>query len=315
MKTAACICVVAMTVPAGAHMVSISTGEARLEGRKLHYELRMPLYEVAHVRNPENILLDYIRFEGAQLRQKNCRAEPDTYVCTADYEFEAEPERLKVECKFYTVTVPNHVHLLRASHGDRSDQAVLDLSFPRSEIRFRPPSGWETMMSQIGGGMMRSLGGAAQLLFLASLVLAARSLRELMALTGCFLLGQALSCAIVPSLQWQPAPRFVEAAAALTIAYLAVEILVLPAAGQRWAVVAVLGLFHGLGLALFVRSTDYSPALVLSGAALAEVPVIAAFAWLFHKITRAAPAIRLVRVCASALVAVGLVWFFVRLRS
>ena len=315
MRAGAWICVAAACLPLGAHMVSISTGEARLEGRRLHYELRMPLYEVTHVKNPEKILLDYIRFEGAQLRQKNCRAEPDNYVCTADYEFETEPDRLKVECKFHSVTVPNHVHLLRASYGDRSDQAVLDLSFPSSEIRFRPPSAWETAMAQIGGGMMRALGGAAQLLFLASLVLAARTRRELMALTGFFLVGQALSCAIVPSLKWQPAPRFVEAAAALTIAYLAVEILALPTAGQRWAVVGVLGLFHGLGLALFIRSTDYSPPLVLAGVALAELPVIAAFAWVFHRITQAAPALRLVRVCASALVAVGLVWFFVRLRS
>lgn len=314
MRALSTICLAA-AAPLAAHMVSISTGEARLAGRRLHYELRMPLYEVAHVKDPGNLLLGYIRFEGSRLVQKNCRAEPDTYVCTAEYEFDAEPDRLKVECKFYTVTVPNHVHLLRASFGDRSDQAVFDLSFPRGEIRFRPPSAWETAISQIGGGMMNAIGGAAQLLFLASLVLAARSRRELVQLAAMFFLGQVLSGTLVPTLKWQPAPRFVEAAAALTIAYLAVEILMLPEAGKRWAVLGVLGLFHGLGLALFVRSAEYSPAYVLAGVALGELPVIAGLAWLFDRIRRAAPPLRLVRICASALFAVGLIWFFVRLRS
>jgi hypothetical protein len=296
-------------------MVSLSTGDARIEGRRLRYELRMPLYEVAHVKDAGSILLDHIRFSGAKLLEKSCKNDADTFVCTAVYEFAAEPDRLEVECKFYTVTVPNHVHLLRAYLGDKSDQAVFDLSFPRGEIRFRPPSAFESALTEIGAGMLRALGGAAQLLFLGSLVLAARSRRELLTLAGMFFLGQAISCVIVPRLSWQPAPRFVEAAAALTIAYLAVEILLLPEAGKRWAVLGVLGLFHGLGLALFVSSTQYSPAWVLSGVALAEFPVIFGLMWLFARLTRMAPAIQPVRVCASVLFAVGVIWFFLRLRS
>ena len=70
---------------------------------------------------------------------------------------------------------------------------------------------------------------------------------------------------------WQPAPRFVEAATALAVAYLAVEILLLPQAGARWLVAGVLGALHGLYFHLFVQTTGYSPALVLLGAALAEV--------------------------------------------
>jgi hypothetical protein len=41
-------------------------------------------------------------------------------------------------------------------------------------------------------------------------------------------------------------PKFLEAAAALSTAYLAVEKLLVPQAGQRWLVVAILGVFHGL---------------------------------------------------------------------
>jgi hypothetical protein len=54
---------------------------------------------------------------------------------------------------------------------------------------------------------------------------------------------------------------------------------------------------------------------VLTGVALAEVPVVLGLTWLFARLNRMAPALRPVRVCASALFAVGIIWFFVRLRS
>ena len=99
---------------------------------------------------------------------------------------------------------------------------------------------------------------------------AARSRKELLYLVGMFVAGQALACVLVPAINWNPAPRFVEAAAALTIAYLAVEVLLLPKAGQRWLVVGVLGVFHGLYLSLFLRETRFSMFYVLPGAAAAD---------------------------------------------
>ena len=40
-----------------AHVVSMSSGELHVEGRMGSYELRIPMYEVAHVSNPETALL------------------------------------------------------------------------------------------------------------------------------------------------------------------------------------------------------------------------------------------------------------------
>jgi hypothetical protein len=140
-------------------------------------------------------------------------------------------------------------------------------------------------------------------LFLAAMALAARSRRELLALAAMFLAGQIAAVAIVPHLAWQPAARFVEAAAALTIAYLAVEILLLSKAGSRWLIAGVLGVFHGLYFCLFVRTTQYSPALVLSGAALAEVLVLLLFALILWRLSRWN------RVSAACLLVFGLVWF------
>jgi hypothetical protein len=306
--------------PACAHVVSMSSGDLTIEGTRAHYELRMPQYEIAHVASPERVLLEHVRFSSggreARLLAKSCGADGrDTYVCTADYEFSAPVERLDVECTFAAITVPNHVHLLRAEMAGKHDQALFDISFPHATMRFRPPTPMETAVTESGAGFMRALGGAVQILFLAALALAARSGKELLALAGMFLAGQIASVLIVPHTAWQPAPRFVEAAAALTIAYLAVEILLLPEAGARWLVAGALGAFHGLYFHLFLQTSGYRPGFVLAGAALAEITAIAILGLAFRRIGHAARALRPVEVSASALLVFGMAWFFLRLRG
>jgi len=308
-------------VPAAAHMVSISTGDIAIQGTHGSYEFRMPLYEIAHVEKPEQALRTAIRFFawGSEAKQTKfqCRndAGENALVCKAEYEFVRPVEILEARSTFHSITVPNHVHLLRASMDGKADQAVLDLSFPNAELRFRPPTALELATQQSAGGALRAIGGAAQWLFLAALVMAARSRRELALLTVLFLLGEALACILVPATSWRPAPRFVEAATALTIAYLAVEIWLLPEAGQRWAVAGVLGLFHGLYFLLFIESSDYSAAWVLTGVAVAEVAVIGLLAWIFPKLTRPFQALQPVRILSILLLATGLGWFFLRLRN
>ncbi|MGH9672227.1 MAG: hypothetical protein ACRD44_03520, partial [Bryobacteraceae bacterium] len=231
-----CLCLLVAT-PLAAHMVSMSTGDATIEGNSLRFELRMPLYEVAHVRDPERALLAALTFTSrgvdGKLVRSACRQESPqgSYFCEAVYEFPDPVERLRLASRLHSITVPNHVHLLRASRGSANDQAVIDLSFPTAELRFRPPTPRELAMQQFIAGALRAAGGAAPLLFVAALVLGARSRRELLALGAAFLIGEIAACVAVPLSGWRPAPRFIEAAAALTIAYLAVEILLLPKAG------------------------------------------------------------------------------------
>jgi len=212
-------------------------------------------------------------------------------------------------------TVPTHVHLLRADNGGKRDQAVFDLSFPHAKLRFRPPTELETVVTQAGGGFLRALGGPLQILFLASLALAARSRRELLLLAATFLAGQLAAAIIVPMTPWQPAPRFVEAAAALTIAYLAMEILLLPNAGMRWLIVTLLGAFHGLYFALFLRTTGFHAGYVLAGAAFAEILFVALCGLAFSYLGKRLAALKPVPVSASILLAIGMAWFVMRLRS
>jgi hypothetical protein len=304
-------------LPLAAHVMSISSGDLAILGARAHYELRMPLYEVAHVRDPEHTLLGHIRFFGARLVHSDCHADPasGTYLCAADYEFAAPVDHVDVECTFAAVTVPTHVHLLRASLGDKRDEALFDLGFTRATLRFRPPTAAEIAITQAGAGFVRALAGTVQVLFLAALVVAARSRRELLAIAGMFLAGQTASVLAMAHVAWQPAPRFIEAATALGVAYLAVEILLLPQAGARWLVAGMLGALHGLYFHWFVCTTGYSPALVLAGAALAQASAIAGLALVLSRVGRMAKAFRPVQVAASGLLVFGMVWFLLRLRS
>jgi hypothetical protein len=299
----------------------MSSGDLTVTGARAHYELRMPLYEVPNIAAPEISLLEHIRFSSAgrdaRLIAHACSSDPARalYICTADYEFGAPVERLDVECTFPAVVSPTHVHVLRAQLGSRQDQAVFDQTFERATLRFRPPTAAEIAITEFCAGGFRALAGAVQIVFLAALGVAARSRRELLALAAMFLAGQTVSALAVGLTAWQPAPRFVETAAALTVAYLAIEILVLPKAGSRWLVAGALGVFHGLFFHLFLRNTGYRPGFVLAGAALVEVFAIALFGWGFARLARAASRFRPVQVAASAMFVFGLAWFALRLRG
>jgi hypothetical protein len=222
-----------------------------------------------------------------------------------------------VVCTFHTVTVPNHVHLLRAYLGDKTDQAVFDFSNTNTVIKFRPPTAFEQFATAWGSGFARAFSSGAAVLFLGCLALAARTRRELLLIAASFLLGEVASALIVPRTQWSPAPRFVDAALALTVAYLAVEVLTLPKAGQRWLVAAVLGVFHGLSYALYLTSTGYDAFTVLFGMAVAEIIAISVFALIMHRLGRIFNSIAVTaqKVTASLLLITGLTWFFLRLRA
>jgi hypothetical protein len=247
---------------------------------------------------------------------QTCRndAAENALVCEADYEFAGPVDTLEATSSFHTLTVPNHVHVLRGALGGKTDQAVLDLSFPKARLRFRPPTMFETALQQTSAGALRAVGGSAQWLFLAALVLAARSRSELIRLAAMLVAGEIAACVVAPMTTWQPAPQFVEAASALTVAYLAVEILLLPEAGLRWLVVGVLGLFHGLYFSLFITGSEFSAGWVMLGVGIVEIALLAILGWVLARVGRILPASSL-RIAAGVLLAIGLGWFFVRLRS
>jgi len=267
---------VLLSSSAFAHVVSMSSGELHVDGRTATYELRIPMYEVAHVSNPETALLDHVKFEGAQRTSSLCMEQDGAYVCRATYEFEQPvPDKIAAECTLFEVTVPNHVHLLYAVQGTNSDQEVFDQSFRNVEVRFHPPSRPELIAKDAAAGIVRLFKSVSGLLFLAVLVLAARSAREAGILTMAFLAGEWLARPLSPHIPLAFSPGFLEAVLALTVAYLAAEVVFLPESRARWMVVPVLGLAHGLAFAPF-------PPLYLTAAQIVQAVFIVTL-WLFAR--------------------------------
>lgn len=280
----------------------MSSGELHVTGRTATYELRIPMYEVANVANPETALLDHVKFEGARRTSSNCHEQDGTYVCHANYEFAAPvPDKLEAECTLFQVTVPNHVHLLYAVQGPNSDQEVFDQSFRQAEVRFHPPSRAEVIAKAAAAGIARLFKSVSGLLFLAVLVLAARNTREMGILTIAFLAGEWLARPISPRIPMSFSPEFLEAVLALTVAYLAAEIVFLPDSQARWAVVPVLGIAHGLPFSAF-------PPSYLTAASITQA-ILLLVLWLAARfMTRVSPA-SWRRPAAGVLLVAGIGWF------
>ncbi len=285
-----------------AHVVSMSTGEIRMDGPTAVYELRIPMVEVAHVAHPETELLDHIRFADGHRTRASCHEEEATYVCRAEYEFPGlHPNALDVECTLYQATVPNHIHLLTATQGANVDQLVFDQAFTEGEARFHPPSRAEVIAKESAAGAKRAVESAGGLLFLIALALAARSRVEAGTLAAVFIASEWAARPLGTRIPVALTARFFEAALALTVAYMAVEILLLPDGRFRWLVVGVLGLCHGLSLAGF-------PVTYLAGAAVVQVVLIALLTAGALKMPRDWQ-----RPVAGALLAAGVAWFGLRM--
>ncbi len=74
-------------------------------------------------------------------------------------------------------------------------------------------------------------------------------------------------------------------------------------------------MFQGAWFALFLNGSGYGATLFLSGVLAAELLAIGALALLIWKLLPQALLRKVVPIAASLLLAVGLVWFFVRLRA
>ena len=295
-------CVLLFAPALYAHVVSMSTGEIHMDGPTAVYELRIPVYEASHAAHPETALLDHIRFADGHRTTSSCHGEDGTYICRAEYEFPGlHPNALKVECTIFQVTVPNHVHLLTAIQGSNIDQLVFDRTFTEGEARFHPPSRAEVIAKESLSGAKKTLQNAAGLLFLIALALASRTRKEAFTLGVVFLASEWLARPIGPRIPVSFSAHFFDALLALTVAYLAVEILLLPDGRWRWLVIAVLGLFHGLSMAAF-------PAVYQAGGtAVQAVAVTPLAAGALHLRKQWRPAITAVVMLAA------LAWFGFRL--
>ena len=310
---------------AHAHVISMSTGYATVTGNRVEYLLRMPAYELTNVKDPQSALLGHIHFtsgyEAGRITGQECHRDTasDTFICAANYKFSQPVDRLRVECSFYLVTVPNHIHMLHAERAGKSDQAILDSSFSSATLTFRPPTAAEVAAEQSGAGAIRVWTNGAQLLLLVALGISSRNRRERVWTGAAFLAGEMAGTAVILRSAWQPSPRFAEAAVALALAYLALEIIAFPKSKGRWMLALLFGAFCGMYFSVFVNESGYSAAWVVGGAVFAAITVLAAVALAGYAVSRLPlrefGRLVLTRIAASALFLTGSVWFYVRLRA
>lgn len=295
--------------------MSMSNGELHVVGSRATYEISMPLYEITHLKEPESTLLESIRLtsQSREPRRLNESCVVDSasewYQCHSVFEFTAPIEQLEVECSFAAVTVPNHVHLLRATKGDVTKQVVFDFNFTSTTVRFTPPTNVEVALADLVTGAGRVAGGPAQLLFLIALVLAARNRRELFYMSSAFVTVEVVSASTVAAKSWQLTPQFIEATGALTIAYLAVEIVFLPDARHRWLIAAGMGIFHGFYFGTFMQQLEISPTYLLTGVVATEGIILMVFGWSLTRFSELVNSRRVVQVGGFLLGLVGVVWF------
>lgn len=310
---------------ASAHVISMSSGFATVNGNRVEYVLRMPAYEVPAAADPARTLFDRIEFssgfETARRLDGECHldAAAAIWICAANYQFSGPVQKLGVDCRFYEITVPNHIHMLHAERAGKSDQAILDSTFPSASLAFRPPTAVELAIDQAVSGARRVWSNLAQLLLLVALALAARGYGEFALLIAVFLAGECAGTFALLKTAWQPSLRFAEAAAALALAYLALETVAFPKSGGRWLLALVFGAFQGMFFSLFVAQSGFDTGWVLAGAALGAcaIAAICAFGGIAAaRVIARDSAIRILRTLASyALLATGLAWFTLRLRS
>jgi len=315
-----CILLASLACPVAAHVVSLSTGELRIEGARARYELRMPAYEAAHIATPEAAVFANLAFSSggqrARLLRRSCRMdrEQGAFYCEGEFEFPALEEQIDATCTFHRIVVPNHVHVLRAVRDGREDQAVFDASYTEAPIRFAPPGALATALRQAASGVVQGAGGIAQLLCLCALALAARTRRELVTVAAAFAATQLPAVWMGGILTGRFTPRFLEAGMALGAAYVAAEVLLLPAASWRWVMAGVLGLFFGVNLRHFVSGSGFHTGYVLIGALAAQVAALALLGLTRVKAGTMRFGGGLIRGAGTLLLAAGLVRFVLGIR-
>ncbi|MBZ2177375.1 MAG: hypothetical protein K7J47_06690 [Acidobacteria bacterium] len=245
--------------PAAGHMVSLSSGQMEISGTTAQLVLRVPAYEAPE---GEKTLGDAYRIAGATLRERTCRTENEELVCT--YRFTNVPAAPRVICRLAEVLVANHVHVLTAQRDGAMARHVFSGPEREAELRF---DGGVDPLRDAWDGLRQAYSGWARMLLLFTIGFAARRRREAAAFGLALMAGQgaALWLALPAS------PRFVEAAAAIGVGYLAFEVWLLPEAGHRWAAVAGVGLLLGLGVPAGGSGAFYGSLLAGSGLAAGAV--------------------------------------------
>ena len=163
---------------------------------------------------------------------------------------------LMIHSTLFAVTSPAHVDVCSISWSDEvTATLVMDADEPRARS---DPEGKGALRAFVVQGWRHILSGWDHIAFVLVLLLGARRLRSLLWLVTAFTVAHSITLALmsVGPLNLYGYSHWIEAAIALSIAYVATDNLIGPERERsRWIEAFAFGLVHGLGFAGFLAQS------------------------------------------------------------
>jgi hydrogenase/urease accessory protein HupE len=259
-------------VPAAAHQQGVSYSGITVEDRRVHFDLALSVHDLSADADGDGAVTDEeIRSRAARLKRLFDRALAVTAgdrACPLDLEdFTREPNELVV---FHLSGPCSDARPLRIAVRPAMLSAVEAYNLAKIRVGddviehiFRgtdaevviagPPSIAATFRRFFLLGVEHIATGYDHILFLLALLLVGGGLRALVAIVTAFTVAHSITLSLAVLDVVQLPARLVESAIALSIAWVALENIVLDRVRGRWRVTFAFGLMHGFGFASILR--------------------------------------------------------------
>ncbi len=242
-------------------------------------------------------LVREVEADGVEiLARYSCPGTAATFTFTADY---------------FDTLAPGHRQYLEV--GGRP-VAMLSADTPSASFEAAPSTG-EVAVEFVKLGVEHIVTGYDHLAFVAGLLLAATSLRQMLVIVTGFTVAHSITLSLAATGVFTLSPAVVEPLIAASIAYVGVENFFNPGVRQRVAVTFLLGLLHGFGFAgllaeLGLPRDNLAVALVCfnGGVELGQAAIVALALPLLLRLGKLAAWPRLMRGLSAAVALAGLYW-------
>jgi len=257
---------------------------------------------------------------------------PDMLDVQARYTLPSGARPPLLRSTFHELTDDGHRVALRVDAGGQTWTHVLTAASPTYAVPSAPGAGsiadWPdriapsgTLRGFVHAGLVHIVTGWDHLLFLLCLLVPGATWRSRVAIVTAFTVAHSLTLTLAALQIVTPPPRFVEAAIALSVAYVAIEnVLHAGERRARWPVAFGFGLVHGFGFASLLDiaslpTREWLPAVLAfnAGIEIGQVAVVLvtvpAFAWLARQAWHA----RLVQGTSVAVCGLAAWWIVERL--
>jgi hydrogenase/urease accessory protein HupE len=326
------------TATVRAHDPGLSTLNVAVDGRAVSATLSMSPPDVAlavHSNTPEALRAFardsvHLTFDDQTLtpaREEVVRVDGGTRIrLSYDVPIGEHPSRARLTI---ASDVPKrlprgHRELLTVKADGASTESLLDANSSPVAVEIAGATGWATRAwSFLTLGVHHILTGYDHLVFLAGLILAACTFRQLLVALTAFTAAHSVSLALVVMAGVRAPSSIVEPLIAASIAWVGLENLLRDRTRTRWIVVFGFGLIHGFGFAdalidlgFGTSITDIATALISfnGGVEIGQLAAAAAMlplVWILR--SRPAWQSRLVPACSIAIAVAGCYWLIERL--